>query len=268
VTVTPAETYAALLARAEADPNIVAFWLGGSRGMGRPTEFSDYDVGIIVADDAYVPFCRELGLEGPFQADWRPGVDLAVRTLPMLEAFATWGRDETVYRYTFAHLRALVDKTGRAQALIDAKACVPADAVAGFIHASLDHALNQAYRALKCLRDGDAAASRLEAVEGINPFLDAVFALHGGRLRPYFKYLRWELEAFPLDRLPFAGGELMDRLLAVLAPSGAMALSELLAAAHKAFRAGGHGDAFDGWGETLAWILAWRPGGDAAGTNP
>jgi hypothetical protein len=236
--------------------------------MGRPTEFSDYDVTIIVAENAYVPFCRELGLEGPFQADWRPGVDLAVRTFPMLATFAAWGTDEAGYRYAFAHLKALVDKTGRAQALIDAKACVPADAVHAFIHASLDHALNQAYRALKCLRDGDPAASRLEAVEGINPLLDAVFALHGGRLRPYFKYLRWELEAFPPDLFPIDGRALMDRLLAVLAPRGAVALSELLAEFEAAFRAAGHGAAFDGWGKTLTWIHSWRPPGDAPGTNP
>ena len=37
---------------------------------------------------------------------------------------------------------------------------MPADAASGFIDASLDHALNQAYRALKCLRDGDPDASR------------------------------------------------------------------------------------------------------------
>ena len=237
---TAQETYAELLQRAEEDPAILAFWLGGSRGMGRPTAFSDYDVGIIVAEDAYTPFCRQLGLEGPFQANWRPGVDLTVRTFAMFEASAAWGTDEAVYRYSFAHLKALVDKTGRAQALIDAKACVPADAVADFIHASLDHALNQAYRGLKCLRDGDPAASRLEAVDGINPLLDAVFALHGGRLRPYFKYLRWELEAFPLNRLPFDGAGVMERLAAVMAPGGAVALSELLAATQTPFRAAGH----------------------------
>jgi hypothetical protein len=227
--------------------------------MGKPTAFSDYDVGIIVAEEAYQPFCRELGLEGPFQADWRPSVDLMVRTLPMFEAFAAWGTDEAPYRYAFAHLKALIDKTGRAQAMIDAKAYVPSGAIPDVIDASLDHALNQAYRGLKCLRDGDPAASRLEAVGGINPFLDAVFALHGGRLRPYFKYLRWELEAFPLDRLTFDGVEMMDRLAAVLAPEGAVALSELLSATAAPFRAAGHGRSFDGWGETLDWILTWRP---------
>jgi hypothetical protein len=246
----PSKTYAALLQRAELDPAILAFWLGGSRGMGKPTAFSDYDVGIIVAEDAYEPFCRELGFEGPSQSDWRPGVDLMVRTFPMFEAFAAWGTDEAPYRYAFAHLKGLVDKTGRAQALIDAKACVPADAAAAFIDASLDHALNQAYRGLKCLRERDAAASRLEAVEGINPFLDAAFALHGGRLRPYFKYLRWELEAFPLDRLAYDGPALIDRLAAVLDPAGAVALSELLAETQAPFRAAG------------AWRLVRRLGRD------
>jgi len=236
--------------------------------MGKPTEFSDFDVGVIVTEETYEPFCQQLGLDGPFQADWRPGVDLMVRTLPMFEAFAAWGTDEAPHRYAFAHLTALIDKTGHAQALIDAKACVPSDAIPDFIDASLDHALNQAYRALKCLRDGDPAASRLEAAQGINPFLDATFALHGGRLRPYFKYLRWELETMPLDHLPFDSPALMDRLAAVLDPGGGVALSGLLAAAQAPFRAAGHSRAFDGWGEKLDWILTWRPVSDAAGTYP
>ena len=253
-----ARTYEALLRRAREDPAILAFWLGGSRGMGRPTRHSDWDIGLIVAEDAYDAFRREIGLADCFQADWRPGVDLAVRTFPMFEAFAAWDSVERGFRYTFAHLRALVDKTGAAQPMIDAKACVPAERVASFIHDSLDHALNQAYRALKCLRDGDPAASRLEAAQGVTPLLDATFALHSGRLRPYYKYLRWELESWPLTQLPTAGGALMDRVLGVLGPDGGPALSALLADAAPAFRAAGHGHAYDGWGEALDWILTGR----------
>jgi hypothetical protein len=256
-----ARTYEALLKRARDDPVILAFWLGGSRGMGQSTEHSDWDVGMIVAEDAYEAFCSELGLGDGFKADWRPGVDLSVRTFPMFEAFAAWETAERGYRYTFAHLKALVDKTGRAQPMIDAKARVPPDAVAGFIHASLDHALNQAYRGLKCLRDGDALASRLEAMQGINPFLDAAFALHDARLRPYFKYLAWELETHPLERLPVSSGDLSGRLADVMAPGGAAALAGLLREAEAAFREAGHGAVFDGWGAALRWILAGRPEG-------
>ena len=259
VSTTPAESYAALLQRAKDDPAVLAFWLGGSRGMGQPKQYSDYDCAFIVADDAYAAFCAEFGLAEPFQADWRPGIDLAIRTFPMLEAAAAWGSDEQSYRYGFAHLTAIIDKTGRAQPLIEAKARAPAGEVSAFIHASLDYALNQAYRGLKCLRDGDPEASRLEAAEAVAPFLDAAFALHERRLRPYYKYLRWELETFPLERLPFGASEMMERLAELLSDRPAPALSRLLADSHPAFRAAGHGAAFDGWGGKLAWILGGDP---------
>lgn len=249
-----AETYAGLLDRAQRDPAVLAFWLGGSRGMGRPTEHSDYDCCFVVADEAYAAFKAEFGLSGHYKMDWRDGIDLIAVTFAMFEAWP--GRD-----YTFARLKALVDKTGRAQPLIDAKGRVPTGEFPTVIHAALDHALNQAYRALKCLRDGDAAASRFEAAEGVGPFLDAAFALHDGRLRPFFKYLDWELAAYPLERLPFGAAELRERLAAVLDPHGAPALSALLAGSEAAFRAAGHGAAFDGWERTLPWILAGRPVG-------
>lgn len=250
-----ARDYEALLKRAEEDPAILAFWLGGSRGKGRPTEHSDYDVMILVAEDAYKPFLRELGMKGSFEGDWRPGVDLGVGTLRGFEAAAAWDSPERGYRYGHADVKAIIDKTGKAQALLDAKGCVPEGAVAGFIDDSLDHAINQAYRALKCLRDGDPGASRLEAAAGVDPFFDAVFALHGGRLRPYYKYLRWELETRPLTRLPTGGAELMDRALDVLGDGGGAALSALLSEVQPVFRAAGHDAVFDGWGAgKLDWI--------------
>src|SRR5580658_1648782 len=256
-----ARTFEELKRRAEDDPDILAFWLGGSRGMGRPTQYSDYDIGVLVAEDAYAAISRELGIEGGYKMDWRPGVDLVLTTFPLLEAFPGWAPEERGYRYTFAHLTPLVDKTGRATPLFAAKARVPAEEVAGFIHASLDHALNQTYRALKSARDGDPLASRLEAVSGVNPFLDAVFALHDARLRPYHKYLTWELQTYPLTRLSASAAELSTQLAAVMEPDGGAALAGLLRQSEAAFRAAGHGAAFDGWEATLPWILAGRPEG-------
>jgi hypothetical protein len=256
---TPAETCARLLRRAEDDPAVLAFWLGGSRGMGRATARSDYDIGMIVAEAAYAAFCRDLGLEPPFQADWRPGVDLAVRTFPLFEAFADWGTEEAGHRYAFAHLKAAVDKTGRAQPLIDAKGRVPPEAIDGFVAASLDHALNQLYRAAKCLGDGDADASRLEAADGVTPFLDALFAVHGGRLRPYYKYLRWELSAHRLERWPIAPDALMPLLTGAAAPGGVLALQRLMAETAPLFRSAGYSATYEAWGAALGWMLGWRP---------
>jgi hypothetical protein len=253
-----AQTYEELLRRAEDDAAILALWLGGSRGMGRPTEHSDWDIWLVAADDAIERLRAELGVAGLAQMAWRPGVDLILTTMGELERLDVTASNTNGRSHMFAHLNALVDKTGEAQGLIDAKARIPAGEIAGVIHAALDHALNQAYRALKCLRDGDAGASLLEAAEGVNPFFDAVFALHDGRLRPYYKYLRWELETWPLTQLPDGGPALMDRALSVLGLDGGAGLSALLAETHAAFRAAGHGAAYDGWGEVLDWILTGR----------
>ncbi|MFI4936451.1 MAG: hypothetical protein ACHP7N_17725 [Caulobacterales bacterium] len=260
---TPAETYETLLRRAHDDTAVLAFWLGGSRGMGRPTEHSDYDCCFIVTEEAYEPFCAELGLSGSFQGDWRPKVDLKVMTFPMFEAHAAWNSDERGYRYTFAHMRAQVDKTGRAQPMIDAKARVPEGEIEPFVAASLDHALNQLYRAVKCLRDGDKDASRLEAAEGVTPFIDALFAVHGGRLRPYYKYLRWELAQHPLERAPFAPEALMALLTGLVAPEGVFALQRLMAKTQPLFRSFGHDATYDGWGRALDFMLNYpRPAAD------
>jgi hypothetical protein len=51
----------------------------------------------------------------------------------------------------------------------------------------------------------------------------------------------------------------MERGLEVLGAGGGPALSRLLAEAMPAFRAAGHGAAYDGWGGTLDWILTGRP---------
>lgn len=227
--------------------------------MSRATQWSDYDCFFVVAEEAYEDFKAELGLAGRHDMDWRPGIDLIAMTLPMLEASAAWDSDDRAFRYMFSHLTALVDKTGRVQPLIDAKPWVPEKEAHAFIAGSIDHALNQLYRAAKCLRDGDADASRLEAAEGVAPFLDALFALHDRRLRPYYKYLRWELTQHPLVRSPLAPDELIGLLTAVVAPGGVFALQRLMAETMPMFRAGGHGATYDGWGEALGWMLTWRP---------
>ena len=64
--------------------------------------------------------------------------------------------------------------------------------------ARLDGYINFIYRALKSDRDGRLFESRLDAAEALPWFLDVVFAL-SGRVRPYNKYLAWELRNHPLE---------------------------------------------------------------------
>ena len=40
-----------LIEEAKNDPNVIGFFLGGSKGKGRETKFSDYDIQVIVKDN-------------------------------------------------------------------------------------------------------------------------------------------------------------------------------------------------------------------------
>ena len=233
---------------AQDDPNILAFWLGGSRGKGAGTEHSDHDCLMIVADAALAAYSVR------FQQVGQSDIDCVVMTLGQFQAYAEWGGPQAWDRCSFAHARVDIDKTGEVQALMDAKACVPALARAVFIDASLDHYVNQVYRSLKNLRDGRPIAARLEAAEAIAPLLDALFALHDSRLRPFYKYLQWELETHPLVRLPWPAAVFLEKLLAILQSADVDLQREMFGKIETLFRAAGHDRVFDAWGIALPWI--------------
>ncbi len=96
-------------------------------------------------------------------------------------------------RYSLAWLEPQLDKTGEvAAAMKDATRVDPAGA-----GEPLDGYVNSYYRSAKNARVGLELASLLDAQESIRWFLEFVFAVHG-RLRPYNKWLAWELENHPL----------------------------------------------------------------------
>ncbi len=86
-----------------------------------------------------------------------------------------------------------LDKTGEvAEALRVATTVDPATA-----GEPLDGYVNMLYRSLKNARVGLELATLLDAQESIPWFLQFVFTVHG-RVRPYNKWLSWELEEHPL----------------------------------------------------------------------
>jgi hypothetical protein len=127
-----------------------------------------------------------------------------------------------------------------------------------FIRSSLDHYINQVYRSIKCHRDGNTVGFRLEAAQSIRPLLDVVFAFHGGRLRPYYKYLEWELTSFPLEHLPWSGGDFLKRLLAITTSGSCESQVILFCGMENLLRPCGYDSVFESWGEDL-WIREYRP---------
>ncbi len=250
---------AALLARARADEAVLGLWLGGSRGKGAATDQSDYDIGLVVSDDGI--------------AMWRDHLDSLPKGLidaslfghGTFAGYAAWDSRQSWDRYSFVGVTALIDRTGDIQALIDDKARIPPHAVDVAIHAALDRFVNQAYRAARCRRGGDALASRLEAAQAPDAFLDALFALNGGRLRPYAKHLAWELETRPLAASPWSAEELAALLAAALGEDPIAPLLSMLTGLEALARQAGHGAALDAWGEGLDWFKRWAPAGSQGG---
>ena len=101
-------------------------------------------------------------------------------------------------RYAFRHAKVLVDKLdGEIGAIVDSKRTLPEDAAPAIAAAALDAYVNSTYRSLKAHRLGEVIGAHLDAAEAASHLLDALFALRG-RVRPWSKYLRWELELEPL----------------------------------------------------------------------
>jgi predicted nucleotidyltransferase len=218
-----------LLDEARGDDNVVGIVVFGSRGKGAfVTEGSDWDVFVVVNEHREEhPFVRGAVLE------------LVEVTLDELRNQPAWNR------YSLTWLEPQLDKTGEvAEALRDAVRVDPHSAAE-----PLDGYLNMLYRSLKNARVGLDLASLLDAQESIPWFLEFVFGVHG-RLRPYNKWLAWELETHPLrwNDLPR-----LDRI----ARSGDLDEQRALFRAAEALaREHGHGRVVDGWEPDVAWFRA------------
>lgn len=220
-------TFDELLARARADPRIVGLFLGGSRGKGanvRPD--SDYDVRVVLAtedEEAFRDYDTPRGVP----------VEVAVTTVEKLQNIQEWDR------YTLTHTKALIDKTGEIQQLLDQKGRL-AEAEAGpRARGALDAYMNSLYRSLK--RPGLAA--RIHAAESVGHLLTTLFALEG-RVRPFHDYLAWELENHPLEGWP--ADWLLGHIERVL-DGGADEQRALFREVEPHVRARGLGDLVDSW---------------------
>jgi predicted nucleotidyltransferase len=239
------EAYAELRALARQDPNVVGLFLGGSRGKGLATEYSDYDVYLIVA--------RRVG-EYRRKFPLRHGDDPEVIVLSLSEfrRHAAVGSELEWNRYTFAHVTAELDKTGEVQQLLDEKGSLPKEAARNIAAEALDAYINQYYRSAKNFRDGNDPAGRLDAAESVPYFLVTLFALHE-RVRPYNKYLRWELEEHPLPGDEWSAARLLPLLDAVVA-GDLTAQRRLFGDVERLARERGHGGVVDGWGADLTLL--------------
>lgn len=245
------EQFAQLLEEAKTNPDIIGFFLGGSRGKGFENEQSDYDPRMIVKNEVAKTYHEK------YESMVLEEINLVVMSLSEFRDYALWGTPEAGDRYDFTHVKALVDKTGEVQKLIDDKGSIPDDNRNDFIAQTLDAYINGVYRSVKCFRNHNETGARLEASTSIPYLLDLVFALHN-RPKPFYGYLERELKAYPLEKLPWSGEEFLEKLLTILSNADSETQQEILKTVEKLFRKEGFGRVFDNWEGKDKWTMTYR----------
>ena len=244
------EEFSQLLAEVDGDETIVGVVLGGSRGKGALVEpVSDYDVYLLVDRDADVGRCeRRYGRSrgGP--------LEVAVLSVDGFRAHGAIGSETEWDRYTFAHVGAVVDKRGGeiSRLVREKQQLTPAEG-GDLARRSLDAYVNAYYRSAKNRRLGLDLESRLDAAESMPYLLTALFALHQ-RVRPYNKWLVWELREHPLGDAPWAADELLPRVDGIVKTGELREQQLLFRRAEQLARERGYGDVIDGWEPDVAWL--------------
>lgn len=229
-----------LVELARTDDDVVGLFVFGSRGRDLGVdERSDYDVGVILRDDDALARFDERHAS-------RHGdpVEIASSTLAGLRAHGAFGSETEWARYQYAHVEPLVDKTdGELARMLEAKELISPSLRDGIVRDAIGAYVNATYRSLRY-------GTRLDAAESVAPFLRAIFALEG-RVRPFNKYLEWELRHHPLPA--WHPDTLLARLERVL-DGDRDAQHALFRELEGQARANGFDEAIDEWEPDVAWL--------------
>jgi predicted nucleotidyltransferase len=199
------------------DSAIIGIILAGSAARRMATEHSDVDV-IVVRDEA----------ESAREVKRSSAIDEIPMTLTELETVKAIGSVSSWDRWSFAWVQVLLDSSGgRVSAAVHRQATLSDQEIRDLLigRSRLDEYINFTYRALKSHRDGRTEAARLDSAESVASMLDIVFAL-SGRVRPYNKYLAWELREHPLPGADWQNGRFL-RLVNGLLDGNEAAVREL-----------------------------------------
>jgi hypothetical protein len=146
----------------------------------------------------------------------------------------------------------VVDKLdGRIAGLVAEKGVLPPPIACAVAARALDGYINSYHRSAKNSGLGLSIEAQLDAAESVAPFLTVLFALHG-RVRPFNKYLRWELEAFPLGDEAWSADALLPRLEAIVSTGALGKQQSLFRDVEALAREHGLGGVVDSWEPDVA----------------
>lgn len=232
------EAYEAYLQKAKSDDRIIGIILAGGRGKGIFSENSDYDVILVTTDEGF-----ESAKNDYPKTEF---IDSLPHAISEFREHAKTGTRTQYDKYTFTHNTAIYDKTGEIQKLVDEKGVLEPDMVQKISHDALGGYLNSLHRSLKNLRDGNVLAGHLDATETIPRILTFVFAIEK-RVRPFNKFLVWELENYPLAKLPIGSSDFIAKIKIIAQNADLATQKELLEIMRKLASENGHAYVIDNW---------------------
>jgi len=244
---TPEARFDELLETARADESVLGLILYGSRAASMfVRDDSDWDVWLIIRVGAFAEY------EERYDSEHGEPVEIGTDTVAGLRTHGEPGTSHAWNRYAFRHAKVLVDKLdGEITAIVETKRVLPADAAPAIATDALDGYVNSTYRSLKAHRLGEVIGAHMDAADAASHLLDALFAMRG-RVRPWSKYLRWELESEPLAAgAVWQADAFLERLENVLREPSPTAQQQLFRDVEELARSNGQGAIFDTWGTSL-----------------
>jgi hypothetical protein len=241
----PDARYRELLDRVAADPVVVGVVVFGSRGADAfITDESDVDAFVIVDGPKTKAH--------PYATNHGDPVEVWPITLETFRTHALPGGPDGWNRPTFLRARVDVDKLdGEIGRIVERKRRLEPQEASALADTALDNYMNSLYRSLRNLEGGRMLEGRLDGLESIGGLLTTAFAFEG-RVRPFNKWLPYELEAEPL-RLPDLAG-LLDHVDRISADPSLENQRAAFRAIERAARATGNGARVDSWEPDVAWL--------------
>lgn len=241
----PEMRYRELLERVGGDPAVVGVVSFGSRAAETfVTADSDVDAFVIV--DGPEP------LSYPYATNHGDAVEVWPITLEKFRTHALPGSPEAWNRPAFLTARVDFDRLdGEIGRIVERKRRLDPEEATALVATALDGYINSLYRSLRNLEGGRTLEGRLDGLESIGPLLTTAFALEG-RVRPFNKWLRFDLEAEPLVLPDLAG--LLDHVDRIAADPTTSNQRQAFRAIERAARAAGHGAVVDSWEPDVAWL--------------
>jgi predicted nucleotidyltransferase len=239
-------TFEELVELARAEDGVLGLVLTGSRAHGRfVTDESDWDVRLVVRDELVDEYRARLGTPHGSR------VEVVVMSRSEFERTGDPGTPTAWDRPSYVHAVAVVDTSGgRVSEILERKRTLPPDYARSLAAERLDDYVNAYFRSAKSHRLGLGLEARLDGAESIPPLLDFLFALEG-RVRPFNKHLRAELERQPLA---LATDELLARVGRILSTGDLDAQQELFRDVAPLVRAHGLSDVIDAWEPDVAFL--------------